>query len=84
MDERQQRVDLVDFLSSVAKPGCRVDAVADDTNLIRDGFIDSFAVIQIISYLEQRHDVNLHALGIDPADLGSVGGMLMAIARASE
>jgi acyl carrier protein len=75
---------LVEFLNSVAKPGCALDGVDDDTNLVRAGIIDSFALIQIIFYLEQNYDLNLQALGIDPADLGSIGGMLAAIARAGE
>jgi acyl carrier protein len=84
MDLQTQRRTLVEFLNSVAKPGSRVDDVDDDTNLIRAGIVDSFALIQIIFYLEQNFDLNLPALGIDPADLGTIGGMLAAIARADE
>jgi acyl carrier protein len=84
MDLQTQRRALVEFLNSVAKPGSRVDDVDDDTNLIRAGIVDSFALIQIIFYLEQNYDLDLPALGIDPADLGTIGGMLAAIASAHE
>jgi acyl carrier protein len=84
MEPRSQRLALVEFLSSVAKPGSRVDRVDDDTNLIQAGIVDSFALIQIIYYLEQNYALNLPALGVDPADLATIGGMLAAIARAGE
>jgi acyl carrier protein len=84
MDAEAQRRALIDFLNSVARPGSSVEGLDDDTNLVRAGVIDSFALIQIIFYLEQNYDLNLPALGIDPADLGSIGGMLAAIARAGE
>lgn len=81
-EEHATRDELVQFLNSIARPGSSVDEVDDGTNLIQQGLIDSFAVIQIISYLEQEHDVNLHTLGIDPTSLSSVGGILSAISRA--
>jgi acyl carrier protein len=84
MEPSSHRRALVEFLNSVAKTGSRVDDVDDDTNLIQAGLVDSFALIQIIFYLEQNYALNLPALGIDPADLATIGGMLAAIARAGE
>jgi acyl carrier protein len=84
MDPQPPRRALVGFLNSVARPGSFVDGVDDDTNLIRAGIVDSFALIQVIFYLEQNYDLNLQALGLDPADLGTIGGILAAIARAGE
>jgi acyl carrier protein len=84
MEPSSHRRALVEFLNSVAKPGSGVDDVDDDTNLIQAGIVDSLALIQIIFYLEQNYALNLPALGIDPADLATIGGMLAAIARAGE
>ena len=84
MRNRQQlHQELVGFLNTVARPGCQADRVAADTNLIDAGIIDSLALVQIIVYLEQNHDLNLQALGIDPGDLATIDGILAAIARAS-
>lgn len=82
MDREHTRAALLEFLDSVAKPGHLVAAFDDETNLVRADVIDSFALIQIIFYLEQQHGLDLPALGIDPADLVSIGGMLTAIQRA--
>jgi acyl carrier protein len=80
MNEHREK--LVAFLDSVAKPGCSVGLVnGDSTNLVQAGVLDSFALIQIIFYLEQTYGMNLQKLGIDPADLGSIRGMMTAIER---
>ena len=85
MKNRQnQRQKLVGFLNTVATPGYQLDGVDDDTNLIDAGIIDSFALIQIIFFLEQEYDLDLSVLRIDPGDLGTVNGILAAIARSSE
>ena len=82
VDKREHREKLITFLNSVARPGSGVGSVDDDkTNLVQSGVVDSFAIIQIIFYLEQTYDLNLPALGIDPADLMSIDGMLSAIER---
>jgi acyl carrier protein len=81
-DRERLRDGLVIFLNSVARPGCQVDDIEDDRNLIDADIIDSFALIQIISWLEQNYGLNLQELGIDPADLGRIDGILDAIARA--
>ncbi len=83
-NRQQQHEHLVGFLNTVARPGFQVDGVDDDTNLIDAGIIDSFALIQVILYLEQEYDLRLQALGIDPVDLGTIDGILAAIARSSE
>lgn len=82
MDQQEVRSGLVEFLRTVATPGCNLDDVDDSINLIDAGMIDSFALIQVIFYLEQNHGCDLHALGIDPADLSSIKGILSAIQRA--
>jgi len=84
VDPQQQRSELVDFLRTVAKPGCSLDDMDDEVNLIWADIIDSFALIQIIFYLEQNYHIDLRKLGIDPADLTSIGGILAAVNRARE
>lgn len=82
---REHREKLVTFLNNVATPGSDVGAIDDDKkNLVRSGVVDSFAVIQIIFYLEQTYNIDLPALGIDPIDLVSIEGMLSAIERSLE
>lgn len=81
MDPGQARQDLIRFLKTVARPDQRVDGIADHTNLIDAGLIDSFAMIQIILYLEQQHGLNLRNAGVEVSELASIAGILGAIER---
>jgi len=83
MNRPETRAELVAFLNTVVRPGQTVDGAGDETNLIDSGVIDSLALIQIISWLEDTHDLQLHTLGIDPSELASIGGILNAIGRAA-
>ena len=73
------RAQVIHFLNTVTRPGCRVDGVSDTENLVDLGVMDSLALIQIITWLEEEHDVRLYQLGIDPVELMSIGGILQAI-----
>jgi len=84
MSPEPEREALLEFLARVSKPGRDLAGVADDANLVRLDILDSFAVIQIIHHLEERYGLDLPALGVDPADLASIGGMLNAIRRTRE
>jgi acyl carrier protein len=83
MEQTEIRAELVAFLNTVVRPGQTVDAAGDGTNLIDSGVIDSLALIQIISWLEDNHDVRLHTLAIDPSELASINGILNAIGRSN-
>jgi len=73
---------LVEFIGTIARPGFDLTSLAANANLFDEGVIDSFALIQIIFYLEQEHDIDLQSAGIDPADLTSINGILAAIKEA--
>ena len=77
------RKELVVFLGTIVRPGQRIDDVDDNTNLIDAGLIDSLALVQIITYLEDNFGLSLNAGNVDPNDLGSIAGMLRAIELAS-
>jgi len=81
MESGQKRRDLLCFLDTVARPDQRIHGIADDINLIDAGLIDSFALIQIILYLEEQFGLNIRRDGIDTGDLLSVSGILAAIAQ---
>jgi acyl carrier protein len=84
MASLQARDDLMHFLDSVSRPDQSVDDVADSANLIDTGYLDSFALIQIILYLEERYGLNLRQAGIDTSELTSITGILGVIEHARE
>ena len=81
MELSQKRESLLCFLDTVARPDQGIHGIADDINLIDAGLIDSFALIQIILYLEEQFSLNIRQDGIDTSDLVSVAGILDAIER---
>jgi acyl carrier protein len=81
-DSNNTRDEVMAFLATITRPGFDITFFSDDTNLIDEGAIDSFALIQVIFYLEEEHGLNLQAVGIDPADLISVDGIMTAIGQA--
>ncbi len=76
------RSDLIVFLGTIVRPGCRLDIIAGDDHLVDAGVLDSLAVIHIIMYLESEYGINLAEQGINPADILSINGILEAIASA--
>ena len=80
----QAREELVRFLGTISRAGQSLEGVADDSNLIDAGIIDSLAMVQIIVHLEKSHSVDLRAGDIDPNELATIGGILGTIDRAGK
>ena len=80
MKREETRADLLRFLRSIQRPDVAPIGGGGDfdehTGLVDAGLIDSLAVIQIISYLEETHGIDFRTSGLDPESLGSVAGIL--------
>lgn len=72
----QQKSSLLDFLRTIQKAGVPVQSLDERERLVASGLIDSLAILQIISYLETAYEIDFAARGIDPEQLGSIGGIL--------
>jgi len=68
--------DLLHFLRTIQKPEHPLDGLDERVSLIESGLIDSLAVLQIVSYLEETYGIDFTAKGIDPGELSSIGGIL--------
>jgi acyl carrier protein len=84
MDREQKKQDLIDFLRTIQRPDYPHDAVDEESSLIEAGLIDSLALLQIVTYLEQAYCIDFRERGIDPGDLRSVNSILELIARESD
>lgn len=78
---RQRREELVRFLRSVQKPGRPIEGIGDHDRLVGVGLIDSLALLQIVTYLENNYDIDFSILGVDPEQLGSIASILDLIER---
>jgi acyl carrier protein len=70
------RDQLIGFLESIARPGKQVAAIGRGESLVKAGFIDSLAILQIVLHLETTYGINFAATGLDPEQLGTLDGIL--------
>ena len=76
MDRQQRKADLIKFLGTIQRPDYSIEEIDENESLIESGLIDSLAVLQIVSYLEEIHNINFFEKGLDPGQLSSVGAIL--------
>jgi len=75
----ERKGNLLSFLRTIQKAGRPIGSLADDERLVASGLIDSLAILQIVTYLESTYDIDFSLRGVDPEQLGSIGGILDAI-----
>lgn len=84
MDREQNKEHLIEFLRTIQRPDFPLNEITEEMNLVESGLVDSLALLQIITYLEDTHDLDFRDRGINPGDLHSVGAILDLIAEKSE
>jgi acyl carrier protein len=72
----QRRQDLIRFLREIQKAGLPVESLNDNDELVASGLIDSLALLQIVTYLEEAYGIDFSVRGVDPEQLGSIGSIL--------
>ena len=70
---------LLTFLGTIQKAGRPIGSLSDEERLVASGLIDSLAILQIVTYLEGTYDIDFAMRGVDPEQLGSIGGILDVI-----
>ena len=83
MEPGQRKSDLIQFLRTIQRPDFPLQEIDGDLSLVESGLIDSLALLQIITYLEQTYDIDFREKGIDPGEIKSVNAILELIARES-
>jgi len=83
MEREKTKSELINFVRTIQRPDCPLDDIDGDLSLVKSGLIDSLALLQIISYLEQTYGIDFREKGVDPADLASVNAILELIERES-
>ena len=83
MDREQNKEHLIEFLRTIQRPDFPLNEITEEMSLIESGLVDSLALLQIITYLEDTHDLDFRDQGINPGDLHSVGAILDLIAEKS-
>lgn len=71
--------DLKAFLRTIQKPNRPVDSIGETDGLVTSGLIDSLAIVQIVSWLEQKYGIDFAATGVDPDRLASMSSIVELI-----
>jgi len=58
--------DLITYLEDAIPPGVAVSRIEPDTDLIGSGVIDSFGIVGIIEFMEERYGITVADEDIDP------------------
>jgi acyl carrier protein len=72
----QRKSELFRFLRTIQKAGLPVESLGERDRLVDSGLIDSLAILQIVSYLEEAYGIDFSIRGVDPEQLGSIGNIL--------
>ena len=70
---------LMQFLRSIQKPGKSLENISFEDSLVTTGLIDSLALVQIVLYLEQTHNLDFSNIGFDAERLSSISGIIELI-----
>lgn len=75
----ERKGELLTFLRTIQKAGRSIEGLGEGDRLVASGLIDSLAILQIVTYLESTHEIDFSIRGVDPEQLGSIGGILDVI-----
>jgi len=82
--ERNERLrSLQGFLRTIQRPDQPLEDLGEDDSLVESGLIDSLAVLQIVSYLEETYAISFAEGGLDPEELRSMRSILALVERAT-
>ena len=77
----EQKGKLLSFLRAIQKAGFPIEGLEEADPLVASGLIDSLAILQIVTYLETTYEIDFSLRGVDPEQLGSIGGILDLIGQ---
>ena len=78
---QRHRERVLDFLRTIQKPDRPLDTVAETDSLVESGLIDSLALLEIVTFLEEQYGIDFAVTGLEPEQLTSVSGILDLIER---
>lgn len=78
----ERKDEVLAFLRSIQKAGRPIGELSETDRLVASGLIDSLAILQIVTHLESAYGIDFSLRGVDPEQLGSIGGILDLIEEA--
>ena len=76
MNREQRKADLLRFLQTIQRPDRILAAINEQDGLVESGLVDSLALLQIVTYLEETYQIDFRETGVLPSELSSIGAIL--------
>ena len=84
MSREHHKTDLTQFLQTIQRPDRPITSIDEDDGLVESGWVDSLALLQIITYLEETYQIDFRKAGFVPSELRSIGTILDLIERETQ
>lgn len=79
MDDVKQTVKQ--FILDEFLPGEDPASLTDSTDLVRQGIIDSLATLKLVSFLEERFNIQIEAYEVSPGSLNTLSDITSLVER---
>ena len=79
MGRAENKQVLCEFLDTICAEDMTSADLDENLPFEQTGLIDSFAILEIVTFLEERFSIDFSSIGIDPENLGSIGRILNLI-----
>ena len=79
MNREQRKADLLRFLQTIQRPDRPLASINEQDGLVESGLVDSLALLQIVTYLEETYQIDFRQTGVLPSELSSIGAILNLI-----
>lgn len=76
MSRDARRASLLTFLESIVRPDRDPGDLAGEDSLVESGLIDSLALLEIVTHLEDEYAFDFRERGVDPEELRNVESIL--------
>ncbi|MDA9764794.1 phosphopantetheine-binding protein [bacterium] len=84
MSKEINKQKLLSFLATITCPDVQTNSIDGNADLVEAGLIDSLAILQIVTFLEQEFEFDFAASGTDPGRLRSVDSILDLVQGSKE
>jgi acyl carrier protein len=71
---------LIAYLENAIPPGVTVERIERETDLIASGIIDSFGIVGVVDFIEERFGVTVDDADIDPENFRTVIAIVAYVA----
>ena len=83
--EKEIREHILTELRARAKRlGVTADEINEDENFIETGLVDSFGLLELLTSIEKKFNIQINFSGLDPSEFSTLKGIVFHSSRAAD